>query len=68
MTSAIKTLKRTSIYDLLALNFRYCAFILCCGEETDVRKLPHRDLDLFDSLVRIILDVNVDGDFLPMIV
>ena len=42
----------------LAYLLIYCALVLCCGEQTDISKLPHRDFDLLDSFVRIILKTN----------
>ena len=54
--------------NLLALHLCHGALVLRRREEADVGELPHRNLDLLDSLVRVVLDVNVHGDLLTVVV
>ena len=53
---------------LLALDFRHCTFVLSGGEETDVGELSNGDFDLFNSLVGVILNVDIHGNGFTMVV
>jgi len=58
----------TSCSLLLALQFCHRAFVLGRAEEANIRKLSYADLDLLDTLVAVVLDVNIHVDFLAVVV
>lgn len=52
----------------LALNFCHCAFVLGGGEETNVSELPDRNFYLLHGFVGVVLDVDINGDLLSVII
>lgn len=53
---------------LLRLNLCYAAFILCGGEETNISKLTHGNLNFFHSSVRIVCYVHIYRDCFTMMI